>query len=48
MSLAAHTDLQISLGICTDLELRSPFHAHNLTFMLKWINVNEEKYAEKT
>ena len=25
MSFAAHTDLQISLGICTDLELRSSF-----------------------
>ena len=25
MSLAAHTDLQISLGIFTDLELRSSF-----------------------
>ena len=48
MSLVAHTDLQISLRICTDLELRSSFPAHNLTFMLKYINVYEEKNAEET
>ena len=48
MSLAAHTDLQIALGICTDLELRSSSPAHNLTFMLKYINVYEEKNAEET
>lgn len=47
MSLAAHTDLQIALGICTDLELRSSSPAHNLTFMLKYINVYEEKNAEE-
>lgn len=48
MSLAAHTDLQISLGICTDLELRSSSPAHSLTFMLEYINVYEEKNAEET
>ena len=48
MSLVAHTDLQIALGICTDLELRSSSPAHNLTFMLKYINVYEEKNAEET
>ena len=46
--LGEHTDLQISLGICTDLELRSSSPAHNLTFMLEYINVYEEKNAEET
>ena len=46
--LGEHTDLQISLRICTDLELRSSSPAHNLTFMLEYINVYEEKNAEET
>ena len=36
------------LRICTDLELRSSSPAQSLTFMLKYINIYEEKNAEET
>lgn len=39
---------EMAMPFLRSMSFISPFPAHNLTFMLKWINVNEEKYAEKT